>query len=80
MDYQCRSADLFLVYAWTDAGAGPAGIASFLIERGCPGLSVTAAYDLVGCHSMGLAGVEFADCLVPHEALFAVPVRGSNGQ
>jgi alkylation response protein AidB-like acyl-CoA dehydrogenase len=70
------SADLFLVYARTDTGAGPAGIASFLVERGCPGLSVTAAYDLVGCHSMGLAGVEFVDCLVPHDALFARPGEG----
>ena len=70
------SADLFLVYARTDTGAGPSGIASFLVERRSPGLSVTAAYDLVGCHSMGLAGVEFVDCLVPHDALFARPGEG----
>jgi alkylation response protein AidB-like acyl-CoA dehydrogenase len=70
------SADLFLVYAQTDAGAGPAGIATFLIEKGCPGLSVTPAYDLIGCHSMGLAGVEFAECFVPAEALFAAPGEG----
>jgi alkylation response protein AidB-like acyl-CoA dehydrogenase len=70
------SADLFLLYAQTDVGAGPAGIASFLIEKGCPGLSVTAAYDLVGCHSMGLAGVELADCFVPNEALFFPPGEG----
>ena len=65
------SADLFLLYAQTDLGAGPAGIAAFLIERGCTGFSVTTAYDLVGCHSMGLAGVELANCFVPNEALFA---------
>jgi alkylation response protein AidB-like acyl-CoA dehydrogenase len=68
--------DLFLVYAQTDSGTGPAGIAAFLIERECPGLSITAPYDLVGCHSMGLAGVELADCFVPHEALFARPGDG----
>ena len=70
------SADLFLLYAQTEVGAGPAGIAAFLIEKGCPGLSVTAAYDLIGCHSMGLAGVELADCFVPNEALFARPGEG----
>ncbi|MET4418885.1 acyl-CoA dehydrogenase family protein [Bradyrhizobium sp. RT3a] len=70
------SADLFLVYAQTESGAGPAGIAAFLIERKCPGLSITAPYDLVGCHSMGLAGIELADCFVPHEALFARPGDG----
>jgi alkylation response protein AidB-like acyl-CoA dehydrogenase len=70
------SADLFLVYAQTDPEAGPAGIAAFIIERECPGLSITAAYDLVGCHSMGLAGVKLVDCVVPHEALFAPPGEG----
>jgi alkylation response protein AidB-like acyl-CoA dehydrogenase len=70
------SADLFLLYAQTEVGAGPAGIAAFLIEKGCPGLTVTAAYDLIGCHSMGLAGVELADCFVPNEALFARPGEG----
>jgi alkylation response protein AidB-like acyl-CoA dehydrogenase len=70
------SADLFLLYAQTDVGTGPAGIAAFLIEKGCPGLSVTAPYDLVGCHSMGLAGVELTDCFVANEALFARPGEG----
>jgi alkylation response protein AidB-like acyl-CoA dehydrogenase len=70
------SADLFLLYAQTDVRAGPAGIAAFLIEKGCPGLSVTASYDLVGCHSMGLAGVELTDCFVANEALFARPGEG----
>jgi alkylation response protein AidB-like acyl-CoA dehydrogenase len=70
------SADLFLLYAQTDVGVGPAGIAAFLIEKGCPGLSVTAPYDLVGCHSMGLAGVELTDCFVANEALFARPGEG----
>jgi alkylation response protein AidB-like acyl-CoA dehydrogenase len=70
------SADLFLLYAQTDVDGTPAGIAAFLVERGCPGLSITAAYDLVGCHSMGLAGVELSDCLVSEEALFALPGEG----
>jgi len=70
------SADLFLVYAQTDVGAGPAGIAEFFVERTCAGLSITAPYDLVGCHSMGLAGVELSDCFVPDEALFARPGEG----
>jgi alkylation response protein AidB-like acyl-CoA dehydrogenase len=74
------SADLFLLYAQTDPGAGAAGIASFLIEKRCPGLSVTAAYDLVGCHGMGLAGLELDHCFVPDEALFALLARGSSGR
>ena len=47
-----------------------------LVERGCPGLSITAAYDLVGWHSTGLAGVELSDCFVPDEAQFARPGEG----
>jgi alkylation response protein AidB-like acyl-CoA dehydrogenase len=70
------SAGLFLLYAQTDVDGAPAGIAAFLVERGGPGLSITTAYDLVGCHSMGLAGVEFSDCFVPDEALFAQPGEG----
>lgn len=38
--------------------------AGFLAERRSAGLSVTPPYDLVGCHAMGLAGIELSDCPV----------------
>lgn len=68
--------DLFLVYAQTDQTAGASGIAGFLVERRSAGLSVTRPYDLVGRHSMGLAGIELSDCLVDEDAVLFPPGDG----
>src|SRR5207247_10173694 len=50
-------ADLFAVWAQTDAAAGSRGIAGFLVEREAEGLTVTDPYKLMGGHAMGTAGI-----------------------
>lgn len=70
------AADLFSVYAQTDPGAGSAGIAAFLVERGTPGLTVEPAYRMLGCHSMGAGGVTLKACRVSAEAVLAPPGAG----
>lgn len=50
--------------------------AGFLAERRSAGLSVTPPYDLVGCHAMGLAGIELSDCPVDEAAVLFPPGDG----
>ena len=74
-----HKANLFCIYAQTDPAAGTAGIASFLVDRDAPGLTVEAPYKLIGCHSMGTAGLQLANCRVDDSALFLEPGEGFKG-
>lgn len=60
-------ADVFVVYAQTDPDAGWRGIAAFLIERGDPGLAVSAPYTMLGGHAMGIADITLDGVLVPED-------------
>lgn len=71
-----HAADLFCVNAQTNPSAGPAGVAGFLVERTALGLSVGPPYELIGCHSMGLADVHLNDCVVEDGAIYAPPGQG----
>lgn len=64
-------ADLFAVWAQTDAAAGWRGIAAFLVEREAKGLTVTDPYQLMGGHAMGTAGIVLRDCRVPADGLIS---------
>jgi alkylation response protein AidB-like acyl-CoA dehydrogenase len=66
-------ADLFVVWAQTDAAAGWRGIAAFLVEREAKGLTVTDPYQLVGGHAMGTAGILLRDCRVSADGLISPP-------
>jgi alkylation response protein AidB-like acyl-CoA dehydrogenase len=66
-------ADLFAVWAQTDAAAGWRGIAAFLVDRRAEGLTVTDPYQLMGGHAMGTAGILLRDCRVPAEGLVSPP-------
>jgi len=74
-----HQADLFCIYAQTDAAAGTAGIAAFLVDRDTPGLTVEAPYRLIGCHSMGTGGLQLTNCRVEDGALFLKPGEGFKG-
>jgi len=69
-------ADLFAVWAQTDAAAGSRGIAAFLVEREAEGLTVTDPYKLMGGHAMGTAGILLRDCRVPADGLISPPGEG----
>ncbi len=58
-------ADLFIVYAKTDAPAGPRGISAFLIERGTAGFDTAQKLDKFGMRGSGTCELVFEDCFIP---------------
>jgi isovaleryl-CoA dehydrogenase len=52
-------ADTFLVYAKTDAAAGPRGISTFIIERGTEGFSTAQKLDKLGMRGSGTCELVF---------------------
>ena len=69
-------ADLFTVFAVTDAARGTRGsMSAFLVERGAPGLTVGRTHRMCGGRGALHAEVIFDDCRVPAEN-----VIGQEGQ
>lgn len=62
-------ADIFVVTAVTDPGLGAAGISSFVVERGAPGLSVCPRIAMSGVPTAAIADVVLDHCEVGRESL-----------
>jgi isovaleryl-CoA dehydrogenase len=60
-------ADTLIVYAKTDADAGPKGVTAFIIEKGSPGLSFGNKLDKLGMRGSSTWPVFFDDCEVRAE-------------
>ncbi|MDR3499130.1 MAG: isovaleryl-CoA dehydrogenase [Parvibaculum sp.] len=60
-------ADTLIVYAKTDAAAGPKGITPFLIEKGFKGFRTGQKLDKLGMRGSSTAELVFEDCEVPAE-------------
>jgi isovaleryl-CoA dehydrogenase len=60
-------ADTLVVYAKTDASAGPRGITAFLIEKGFKGFRTAQKLDKLGMRGSDTAELIFEDCEVPEE-------------
>ena len=60
-------ADTLIVYARTDADAGPRGITAFIIERGFKGFSKGTHLDKLGMRGSNTYPLFFDDCEVPAE-------------
>ena len=58
-------ADILVVYAKTDPGAGPRGITAFLIERGMKGFGTAQKLDKLGMRGSNTCELVFQDCEVP---------------
>src|ERR1700745_3015981 len=58
-------AETLVVYAKTDAGAGPRGITAFLIEKGMKGFSTAQKLDKLGMRGSNTCELVFEDCEVP---------------
>ncbi len=71
-------ADVLVVYAKTDAGAGPRGITAFLIEKGFPGFSTAQKLDKLGMRGSNTCELVFRDCEVPEENILSDMGRGVN--
>lgn len=60
-------ADTLVIYAKTDAKAGPKGITAFLIEKGFKGFSCAQKLDKLGMRGSDTGELVFVDCEVPEE-------------
>jgi alkylation response protein AidB-like acyl-CoA dehydrogenase len=58
-------ADVFLVYAATDAKRGFFGLTAFAVDKNTPGLVVGRAFQKVGLHAAPTGQVYFESCRVP---------------
>jgi len=71
-------ADVLVVYAKTDANAGPRGITAFLIEKGMKGFSTAQKLDKLGMRGSNTCELVFRDCEVPVENVLGAQGRGVN--
>jgi isovaleryl-CoA dehydrogenase len=71
-------ADVLVVYAKTDANAGPRGITAFLIEKGMKGFSTAQKLDKLGMRGSNTCELVFRDCAVPVENILAEEGKGVN--
>ena len=71
-------ADVLVVYAKTDASAGPRGITAFLIEKGFPGFSTAQKLDKLGMRGSNTCELVFRDCEVPEDNILGGMGRGVN--
>jgi isovaleryl-CoA dehydrogenase len=58
-------ADVLVVYAKTDPGAGPRGITAFIIEKGYAGYSTAQKLDKLGMRGSSTCELVFESCFVP---------------
>ncbi len=71
-------ADVFIVYAVTDADAGNRGISAFIVERGTAGLSTPQKLDKLGMRGSDTSEVLFENCFVSVDNLLATPGQGAS--
>lgn len=71
-------ADVLIVYAKTDAGAGSKGISTFIIERDFKGFSTSPKLDKLGMRGSDTCELVFEDCIVPKENVMG-PLGGGAG-
>ena len=58
-------ADIFLVFAVTDPGAGTKGMSAFIVEKGTPGFKVGYREPTLGLRGLTCNTLYFDDCRVP---------------
>jgi isovaleryl-CoA dehydrogenase len=71
-------ADTLVVYAKTDADAGPRGITAFIIEKGMKGFFTAQKLDKLGMRGSNTCELVFQDCEVPEEQILGGMGRGVN--
>jgi isovaleryl-CoA dehydrogenase len=71
-------ADVLVVYAKTDADAGPRGITAFVVEKGLEGFSTAQKLDKLGMRGSNTCELVFRDCEVPEENVLSEAGRGVN--
>ncbi len=69
-------ADTMVIYAKTDADAGPKGITAFLVEKGFKGFSVAQKLDKLGMRGSHTGELVFDNCEVPEENVLGEVNKG----
>lgn len=69
-------ADLLNVFAQTDPGNGPRGIASFQVPADSEGVVRIPAYDMLGGYAMTAGGFRFENVRIEPDQLLVPPGRG----
>ena len=69
-------AHVYVIYARTDANAGPHGITAFLVERDTPGFSRSPKLDKLGMRGSNTCELVFEDCAVPAANILGGENRG----
>jgi acyl-CoA dehydrogenase len=67
------SAGFVVVWATLDRSAGRAGIKSFIVEAGTPGMKVTKIEDKLGIRASDTAAIVFEDCRIPYDNILGNP-------
>jgi isovaleryl-CoA dehydrogenase len=71
-------ADTLVVYAKTDAGAGPRGITAFIIEKSFKGFRTAQKLDKLGMRGSDTSELVFENCEVPVENVLGGEGHGVN--
>jgi isovaleryl-CoA dehydrogenase len=69
-------ADVVVVYAKTEPGAGPRGISAFIVEKGMKGFSASPKLDKLGMRGSNTGELVFVDCEVPAENRLGAENKG----
>ena len=70
-------ANVVIVYARTDKGAGSRGLSAFIVERGARGFSVSRKLDKLGMRGSETGELVFEDCEVPADNLLGREGEGA---
>ena len=70
-------ADVVVVYAKTDPGAGTRGITAFIVEKASKGFTAAQKLDKLGMRGSNTSELVFDDCDVPEENVLGTPGQGA---
>jgi alkylation response protein AidB-like acyl-CoA dehydrogenase len=71
-----HEADIFIVFATVDPGAGYRGITAFIVERGTPGFTVGKKEDKLGIRASSTCELVFDECRVSRQAVLGEIGKG----
>ncbi len=69
-------ANVYVIYARTDANAGAQGISAFIVERDTPGFSRSPKLDKLGMRGSNTCELVFQDCRVPAQNILGAENGG----